>query len=417
LITSELNWAGNYTYQAKRVHRPATLDELRGIVVSAPKIHALGSRHCFNGIADAAELVSLERFEPRIEIDPMARTVTFSGALTYGALAYELEQAGWALHNMASLPHISVAGAIATATHGSGDANGNLATAVTALELMTSEGDVIQVHRGDERFAGMVVGLGALGIIIRLTLEIQPTYRVRQEVFEHLAWTELHDHFDEVTSSADSVSLFTDFGESVNQVWLKSRVDPERSVQLRDSLFGALPATAPLHPVATLSPENCTEQLGVPGAWLDRLTHFRRDAVPASGDEVQAEYMIDRQFALPALRAMRELAPMIQPHLWIAEIRTVAADDFWLSTAYGVDTVCIHFSWLRQPDAVARLLQVVEDALAPFAPKPHWGKLFLADEAILETRYERLADFRRLAEALDPRGAFRNEFLERHVWG
>lgn len=415
-MTTERNWAGNYTYQAASVHRPAGMDELRRIVAAAPRIHALGTRHCFNGIADSAELVSLERFAPRVEIDPVARTVRVNGAVTYGVLARELQRAGWALHNMASLPHISIAGAIATGTHGSGDASGNLATAVATLELVTSEGDVLRMGRDEERFAGMVVGLGALGVVTYLTLDIEPSYQVRQDVFLHLAWDELFERFDDVTSSAQSVSLFTDFGENVNQAWLKSRVDPEQPAPHRTRLFGAAAATRPMHPVASLSAEHSTEQLGAAGAWLDRLPHFRPDAVPASGDEVQSEYMVARQFALPAIRVLRELAPMIQPHLWIAEIRTVAGDDLWLSPAYGADTVCFHFSWRSDQDAVMGLLAILEDALAPFAPRPHWGKLFVAPAAVLEDRYERLADFRRLAETLDPRGAFRNDFLDRHVW-
>lgn len=416
-MTTERNWAGNYTYQATTVHRPATMDELRGKVARAPKIHALGSRHCFNGIADAAELVSLERLEPRFELDPVACTVTVNGAVTYGFLARELERAGWALHNMASLPHISVAGAIATATHGSGDANGNLATAVAALELVTSEGDVIRVDRDDDRFTGMVVGLGALGIITYLTLDIEPSYHMRQEVFRHLGWEELVNRFEEVMSSAESVSLFTDFGEDVDQAWLKSRVDPELPAPRRAQLFGAAAATRPIHPVSSLSPEHVTEQLGVPGAWLDRLPHFRPDAVPASGDEVQSEIMVARHFALPAIQVMRDLGPMIQPHLWTAEIRTVAGDDLWLSTAYRAATVCFHFSWRSEPEVVMRLLPSIEDGLAPFVPRPHWGKLFTVPAATLDSRYERLADFRRLAETLDPRGAFRNDFLDRYVWG
>jgi xylitol oxidase len=393
------------------------MDELRMVVARAPKLHALGSRHSFNDIADAAELVSLDRIDHSIEIDSAGRTVTVSGSMRYGDLALALEREGWALHNMASLPHISVAGAVATATHGSGDRNGNLASAVVGLELVTSDGDLLRVARGDEHFAGMVVGLGALGVVTRLTLEIQPSYQVCQHVFEHLDWDVLLDRFDEVMSSADSVSLFTNFGETVDEVWLKSRVNLGEPVPDREHLFGARAAARPLHPVPALNAENCTEQLGVPGAWLHRLPHFRLDAVPASGDEVQAEYMVARPHAVPALRVLREVIPRFQPHLWTAEIRTVAGDDLWLSTAYGADTVCLHFSWRSDLDAVAKLLPVVEDALAPFAPKPHWGKLFRAPAAVLATRYERLADFRRLAETLDSRGAFRNAFLNRHVWG
>lgn len=412
----ETNWAGNYAYRATRVHRPESLDELRRTVSQSPKIHALGSRHSFNAIADASELVSLERMEQRIEIDRASQTVTVSGGISYGVLAQALEREGVALHNMASLPHISVAGAISTATHGSGDTNGNLATAVTALEMVTSDGDLLWVTRDDDDFAGMVVGIGALGVITRLTLKVEPSYLVRQDIFEHLGWDKLFDHFDEVTSSAESVSLFTDFGDTVNQVWLKSRVDSDRSEPPRDGLFGAIPATRMLHPVGTLSPDNCTQQLGVPGPWGDRLPHFRMDAPPASGNEIQSEYMVPRRHAVEALRAVGEVADAIRPHLWISEIRTIAADDLWLSTAYGADTVGIHFSWKLDPDAVARVMPIVEEALMPFEPRPHWGKMFAMPPGDLEARYERLGDFRRLAERLDPLGAFRNEFLE-HLLG
>lgn len=411
------NWAGNYAYRATRIHEPATLDELRAIVARAPKIHALGSRHCFNDIADSGELVSLDGLDQGIEIDRESGTATVPAGIRYGELARALEREGLALHAMASLPHISVAGAVATATHGSGDANGNLATAVSALELVTSEGEIVTVARGDDDFPGMVVGLGALGIVTRLTIDVQPSYLMRQQVFEHLAWDVLFDRFDDVTSGAESVSLFTNYGDAIDEVWLKSRVDPEQPRPLLDEFLGARAATRKLHPVPELSPENCTEQLGVPGCWADRLPHFRMDAVPASGNELQSEYMVPRRHAVEAIRAVRELAPTFRPHLWTSEIRTVAADDLWLSSAYGTDTVCLHFSWRNDPAAVDRVLPALEAALAPFSPRPHWGKLFLATASELEPRYERLPDFRRLAERLDPRGAFRNAFLERHVFG
>jgi xylitol oxidase len=414
---SGTNWAGNHTYRATRLHQPSSLDELRAIVAHAPKIHALGSRHCFNDIADSAELVTLKGLDQGIEIDRSASTVTVNAGIRYGDLARALEREGLALHNMASLPHISVGGAVATATHGSGDKLGNLATAVAALELVTSDGDILRVSRGDDDFAGMVVGLGALGVVTRLTLDVQPSYLVRQEIFEHLAWDVLYDQFDAVMASADSVSLFLDYGEDVGQVWLKSRVDPENPRPRPDHLLGAAAATRALHPVPTLTAESCTEQLGVPGSWADRLPHFRMEAVPASGDELQTEYMVPRRRAVEALRAVRDLAPAIQPHLLISEIRTIAADDLWLSMAYKTDTVGIHFSWKPDPDAVNGLLPLLEAALAPFGARPHWGKLFVATARDLEPRFECLPDFRRLAGRLDRRGAFRNAFLERHVFG
>ncbi|MDQ3539730.1 MAG: FAD-binding protein [Chloroflexota bacterium] len=416
VIQRERNWAGNHTYRASRFHQPASLDELRRIVSAATRVRALGSRHAFNDIADSTELVSLDRLPQKAAIDSSSGTVTVTAGMTYGALAQVLHHEGVALHNMASLPHISIAGAIATATHGSGDANGNLATAVSALELVTHDGDIVHVSRTDDDFAGIVVGLGALGIVTRITLDLQPGYQMRQQVFEHLDWDVLYDRFDDVMAGADSVSLFTDFGETVDQVWLKTRVDREPADPLPDEFLGAAVAVVPLHPVGSLSPDNCTGQLGVPGAWHDRLPHFRMDAIPASGDEIQAEYMLPRRHAVAALQAIRERASEIQQHLWISEIRTVRADDLWMSTAYGTDTVCIHFSWRFDPPAVDRVLPVVEAALAPYGPRPHWGKVFAMGPAELGARYQRLADFRRLATSMDSRGAFRNDFLDRYVF-
>ncbi|MBA2775939.1 MAG: FAD-binding protein [Chloroflexia bacterium] len=416
-MSRELNWAGNYAYRATQLHRPATIDELRAVVAGAPRIHTLGSRHSFNDIADAAELVSLDALDPAIEIDREAMTVTCGGATRYGDLAQTLEAAGLALHNMASLPHISVAGAISTATHGSGDALGNLATAVSAIELVTSSGDIIGVTRGHADFDGMVVGLGAIGVIYRLTLDLQPSYMVRQEVFEDLAWETLFDRFHEVFSSATSVSLFTDWGATINTTWLKSRILPDGEEPLRADLMGALAATKAHHPLASMAASSCTDQLGLVGPWSDRLPHFRMDAVPASGEEIQAEYMFAREHAVAALRALLEIADRIRPLLLISEVRSVAADTLWMSTAYGRDTVCVHFSFKPDVEAVTRFLPELEAALESFDVRPHWGKVFAATARELEPRYPRIADFKALAERLDPRGAFRSDFLERTVFG
>ena len=411
------NWAGNHAYRATRLHRPSSLDELRTIIAHAPKIHALGSRHCFNDIADSAELVTLEGIDFGIEIDRSAQTATVGSAITYGEFARALEREGLALHNMASLPHISVGGAVATATHGSGDANGNLATAVAAIELVTSDGELLRVQRGDDDFAGVVVGLGALGVATRLTLDVQPSFLMRQDVFVHLPWDVLFDQFDAVMSSAYSVSVFMNYGDDVNEIWLKSRVDPADRQLRRDRFMGAAAALRELNPVPELSPENCTHQLGVPGLWMDRLPHFRLDAVPATGHELQTEYMVPRRCAVAALQALRALSSEIGPHIWASEIRSIAADDLWMSTAYGVETVGVHFSWKSGEDEANRLLPLIEGALAPFAARPHLGKLFAMTAGDLQARYERLPEFRRLAERLDARGAFRNAFLDRYVFG
>jgi xylitol oxidase len=415
-MVSETNWAGNYRYQARRLHRPATLERLREVVAGAPRIRVLGSRHSFTDIADSDELVSLAGLPTEVAVDHDAGTVTCSAGLTYGELARTLQREEVALHNLASLPHISVAGAVATATHGSGDAKGNLATAVAGLELVTSSGELVQASRGDPDFDGLVVGLGALGVVTRLTLEVEPAYQVAQRVFEGLAWDALVEHFDAVTGAGDSVSVFTRWGQAVDQVWVKRRVTDEPE-QVRGDLFGATAATLDRHPIIELDPVNCTPQLGVPGRWSDRLPHFRMGFTPSSGAELQSEYLIPRRHAGAAIAAVRALAELVRPVLQVSELRTVAADRLWMSPQYGQDTVAIHFTWHPDPAGVQRVLVELEAALAACQARPHWGKVFLADATTIAPLYERLPDFRDLVDRLDPRGGFRNPWLTDHVLG
>ena len=413
---NETNWAGNYRYRASTLHRPSSVEHLQEVVANAPRVRVLGSRHSFTDLADSAELVSLEGLPKDVAVDHEAGTVSFSAGLRYGELAAELEREGLALANLASLPHISVAGAVATATHGSGNAKGNLATSVASLELATSSGQLLNLSRGDPEFDGLVVGLGALGAVTRLTLDVEPAYQVRQRVFEGLAWDALHERFDEITAAGDSVSVFTRWGEAVDQVWVKGRVtgDPE---QVHDDLFGAAAATVDRHPIIELDPVNCTRQLGVPGPWWDRLPHFRMGFVPSSGEELQSEYLIPRHHAAAAIRAVHALADVVRPLLQVSELRTVAADRLWMSPQHGQDTVAIHFTWHPDPVAVDRVLVELESALAPFQARPHWGKVFVADATTITLLYERLPDFKRLVDRLDPRGAFRNPWLTNHVLG
>jgi xylitol oxidase len=413
---AEKNWAGTHTYRARVVHRPSTLDEVREIVAGARRVRVLGSRHSFTDIADSDELVSLDGLPADVAVDRDAGTVSFGAALRYGELAEALHAEDLALHNLASLPHISVAGAVATATHGSGDANGNLATAVAGLELVTSSGEVVRTERGDPDFDGMVVGLGALGAVTRIALDVQPAYEIRQRVFEALAWDALFEHYDAITAAGHSVSVFTRWGETTDQVWVKSRVD-EAPEDVRPDLFGAVAATVDRHPIIGIDPVNCTPQLGRPGRWSDRLPHFRMGFTPSAGEEIQSEYLVPRRHAVAAIEAVRALGDALRPVLQVSEIRTVPADRLWLSPQYGTDTIAIHFTWTREPDAVARAASAVEAALAPFEARPHWGKLFIADAATITERYERLPDFRALVARLDPRGAFRNDWLERRVLG
>jgi xylitol oxidase len=372
------NWAGNISYRARVVHRPRTLDELRRIVAAAPNLRALGSRHSFNHLADADEQIALDALPAAIELEDGC--VSFNAGLTYGELARALDGRA-ALHNLASLPHISVAGAIATGTHGSG--TGNLATAVRALQLVTSTGDVVDAHRGDPDFDGMVVHLGRLGVLTRVTLDTEPHYEVTQRVFEGLSW----EHVPAVFDAAYSVSVFTRL-DRVDMVWLKQRGTPP------DTLFDATPATADRHPIIELDPVHCTP-LEVPGPWWDRLPHFRMGFTPSKGDELQAEYLIGREHTAAAVEALRGLDLR---HLLVCELRTVAADTLWMSPMYGRDSLAVHFT--LEPAPIDDDIRAIEAALAPFDPRPHPGKV----HRMAAHRHDA---FEALAERLDPRGAFR----------
>jgi xylitol oxidase len=301
---------------------------------------------------------------------------------------------------------------VATATHGSGDTNGNLATAVAGLQLVTSSGEIIEASRGEPDFDGLVVGLGALGAVTRITLDVESAYEVRQRVFEGLSWEALFEHFDEITSCGYSVSVITRWGENVDQVWVKSRVTDEPE-NVRENLFGAVAATVDRHPILGLDATSCTPQLGRPGLWSDRLPHFRMGFTPSDGDELQSEFLVPRPHAVAAIGAVRELADRIRPLLLVSELRTVAGDELWMSPQHAGPTLAVHFTWRPDQPAVERLLPALESALSPFGARPHWGKVFTADAAAVRPLYARAGDFLALAGRLDPRGAFRNAWHER----
>lgn len=413
------NWAGNITYSTDHVHAPANVDEVRDVVKSCSKLRALGSRHSFNRIADSTQnQISLEHLN-KIDIDDTAHTVTVGAGIKYGQLAPVIDGRGYALHNLASLPHISVAGAIATATHGSGIRNGNLATAVRALEIVTASGELIQLSRdkdGDQ-FAGAVVGLGALGVVTRVTLDLLPTFQVAQTVYQNLNFGELAHNFDAIFGAGYSVSLFTDWQHhQATQVWIKRKLQSGEKHESAAEFYGAKRATEKLHPITGHPAESCTEQMGIPGPWYERLPHFKMNFTPSSGRELQTEYFVPRERGYDAILAVEKLRDQITPHLFVTELRTIAADHLWISTAYERDSLAIHFTWKPEWEAVKRILPQIEAQLKPFAPRPHWAKLFTLSPALLQAQYARLADFKALLKQHDPSGKFRNEFLEQNLY-
>ncbi len=410
---NEKTWSGTHVFGAARLVNAESTQQVQEVVAASDRVRALGTRHSFNDLADTTgTLVSVVNVPPVIEIDEAARTATVTAGTRYGIVAQALHDRGWALHNMGSLPHISVAGAVSTATHGSGVANGNLATAVRGLQLVTANGELETVVTGDDGFEGMVVGLGAFGVVTTVTLAIQPTFDVRQDVYRGLPWTAFLDNISTVLGAGYSVSVFTNWAdEAIEQVWVKSLageavpdtlIGAARDLESRDELIDGV--------------SNVTQQGGVVGPWLLRLPHFRLDSTPSAGDEIQTEYFVALADAQDALLAVRELADRIAPLLLITELRTVAADALWLSTAYARDSLAIHFTFKNQPDAVWALLPDIESALAPFGARPHWGKVNRVAAATLEQQYSRLSQFRELADRWDPTHKFRNAALARTVF-
>lgn len=414
------NWAGNYEYSTDKLYPAKSIGQAQEIVKQHSKIKVLGTRHCFNSIADSTHnFISVRPMDQVVGLDTNAHTVTVDAGMSYGQLCPYLDSKGFALHNLASLPHISIAGACATATHGSGVRNGNLATSVSALEMITANGDTVKLSRekDGETFRGAVVNLGALGVITKVTLDVQPTFQMRQDVYENLPIAQLKDNFEAIVSSGYSVSLFTDWQKNrVNEVWIKRRVAKGVTLTAKSEFFGAKLATRNLHPIAELSAENCTEQMGVPGPWYERLPHFRMGFTPSSGKELQSEYFVPRHNAVEAILAVERLRDRVSPHLLISELRTIDADNLWMSTCYKQPSLAIHFTWKQDWPAVRQVLPLIEKELAPFKPRPHWGKLFTMSPSLLQSRYEKLADFKQLVKQYDPQGKFRNDFLQTNLY-
>ncbi|KUL30547.1 FAD-binding protein [Actinoplanes awajinensis] len=401
------NWAGNITFGARRVLHPRSVDEVREMVAAASKLRVLGSGHSFNRLADTdGDLLSLAGLPRIVEIGPDRTTVRVDGGIRYGELATRLHAEGLALHNMASLPHISVAGAVATATHGSGVRHGNLATAVAGLEIVRADGELITLARGDADFPGAVAALGALGPVVALTLDVQPSFELRQYVYENLPVAAVRSQLEQILAGGYSVSLFTTWaGTDIDQVFLK-RVEPMTG----DDYFGATLADGPRHPVPGMPAESCTEQGGVPGPWHERLPHFRMEFTPSSGEELQSEWHLPRSVAGAAIEAVAELRERVAAVLQVCEIRTIAADDLWLSPNHQRDSLALHFTWIADTDAVLPVVADLEKVLGPLGARPHLGKVFTT-AALAE--YPRFADFTALAGRFDPAGKFRNELLER----
>jgi xylitol oxidase len=415
-----MNWSENYTYSTDRLYLPRSAEEVQQLVKQCDKAKALGVGHSFNRIADSShEQISLKHLDS-MELDKQARTVTVGGGVTYDQLAPYLQRNGYALHNLASLTEITVAGACATATHGSGNKNGNLATAVAGMEMVTADGNVLALSRArdGDKFAGAVVHLGALGMVTKLTLNVEPTYEIAQVVYQNLSIAQLEHNLEAIFASGYSVSLFTDWqNHRIDQVWIKRRVEADKPTPMPPQFYGATLATKKLHPITGHDAESCTEQMGVPGPWFERLPHFRIGFTPSSGHELQTEYFVPYEQGYPAILAVEKLRDRITPLLFVTELRRIHADDFWLSPCYRQSSMTIHFTWKPEWPAVKQVLPMIEAALAPFNAKPHWAKMFTMAPSRIDSLYARMPEYRTLMAQHDPQGKFRNKFLNADVFG
>lgn len=405
------NWSGTVDFTSS-LALPTRVDEVQDLMRAHDRVLAIGSAHSFSRAAVGPGLhIGTAELTGGIDIAPDRTCVTVPAGIRYAELGTALYEQGLALAAMASLPHISVGGAVATGTHGSGDAIGTLSSAVTALEVVTPDGNLRWVRRDtDDDFAGWVVALGALGLVTRVTLAVEPAYDITQSVLVGLDLDVVEERFDDVFGAATSVSVFTRWRpEPDAQLWLKCRRDREGAWP-GDPDFGARPSARKMHPLEDLDPVHCTEQ-GIAGPWHERLPHFKAEFTPSSGDEIQAEYLLPRANAVQGIRAVRGLAARITPLLHVTEIRTMRADDLWLSPAYGRDTVGIHFTW-HKDERIFNVLPAIEEALLPLGARPHWGKVTLATPDQLVAAYPRFGDFHRLVDGLDPSGRCRSVVVD-----
>ncbi len=412
------NWSGNYRYSTDEVFQPATVGEVQDAVRSVERVRALGTRHSFNGIADS-QVVQISTLKMKdVVVAADKRTVRVGAGIRYGELAVMLDAMGVALHNMASLPHISVGGAVATATHGSGMKNGNLATAVREVEFVAGDGTVrtLSQEKDGEKFRGAVVGLGALGVVTHLTLAVQPRYEMTQVVYQNLPFGELEHHFADIMGAGYSVSLFTDWQKGVaGEVWIKRRVDQGGAAAMGAKFFGATLATEKLHPILGHPAEACTDQMNTVGPWYERLPHFKLNFTPSSGQELQTEFFVPFERGYEAIRAVETLRDRITPHLYVTELRAIAADDLWMSMAYRRASLAIHFTWKLEEAAVMEVVGEIEAKLAPFGARPHWAKVFTMNADAIKPLYPRFEDFRGLAREFDAMGRFDNRYMREHV--
>jgi len=409
------NWAGNLTFSGKEYIEVDSISRLQSVVSKASGVKVLGTGHSFSDIADTTQTqISIKNLSNEIEIDSIKKVALVPAGMQYADVCRYLEKRGWALFNTASLGEITVAGAILTGTHGSGSYNPILSDCVEGIEMVLASGEIFNLLREDSKeFSGFVVSLGALGVFTKLKLKIVESFSIKQFIYENIGMQSIAENFEAIFDKAYSVSYFSNWEKNTTgQIWMKF-LDDNNLAELPSVWLGGNIANANQHPVKTNDPSPCTDQMGVSGKWLYRLPHFKLDCSPASGDEVQTEYLVNRTYVREYIAGLSNIGDEIAARVYATEIRTIKSDDLWLSGAHGRQTVGFHFTW-KKSDSLHKFLPKVEEILGEHDGRPHWGKLFSTPRENLMGRYPKYSHFEELLKKYDPDKKFRNSFINRY---
>ena len=398
--TSWTNWVGNQRCEPARIAAPVSEDEVATLVRDAGArglgVRAAGAGHSFTPVVVTDGLLLDLGGLPRIRsLDPERRRVVTGPATTIGEFGEPLLAAGLALGNQGDIVAQQIAGAVSTATHGSGLGFGSFSSSVRRVRLVVGNGDVVEIDETQpDRLHAAQVAVGMLGVITELELEAVPAYRLRERV-ERWSWDEAWEPFDEHVRAHRHYSFF----------WMPS----EESA----ALYGLA------SPGVSMADRCHVKIYDEAGADEPDSDEPHRRVGPAhriypmvyEPNFHELEYFVPLERGRDALAAMRELMLASLPaSVFPLEVRTVAREDAWLSHSYGRDTVVISVSGTPGTDYWP-YLRDVDRLLGEFDARVHWGKLHFLTSEQLHERYPRAADFVEVRRTLDPGGVFLNDHL------
>jgi L-gulonolactone oxidase len=421
------NWGGNQACTPLSLERPSSEDELVALVhraaAAGERVKVVGAGHSFTDIACTdGRMVSLDGYDHFLEVDTRAATVKVEGGITIAALGQALAEVGLAQPNLGDVAYQSIAGAISTATHGTGGRLGNISTQVKALSLVTADG-VLECSAEDNAdvFQAARVGLGALGVISTVTLQCVPAFTLRS--------IQAPRQLDEVLDAVEDLVAANDHFEFF---WIPHS---DRVLAITNNR-----TDAPAHPPGKVSAYfNDIVMENHAFGLLQRLGRANTTWIPALGrvtgrllnarDVADVSHrvfanqrlvrFVEMEYALPRpalAAAVRDVRSMIDRQglriSFPVEVRIAAADDIWLSTASGRDTgyIAVH---VFQGLPFDRYFREVEAIMNGYEGRPHWGKMHYQTAETLRPRYPHWADFIGVRDRLDPEGRFSNAYLDR----